>query len=82
MRYKDELYCKLDLVKQAVVDIEEYIEIIEEVQIYLESSVKLNNPIELMNLLTNKEDEYRKENITPNSLIRISDVAYILSKHI
>lgn len=36
MRYKDELYCKLDLVKQAVIDIEEYIEIIEEVQIYLE----------------------------------------------
>ena len=38
MRYIDELYCKLDLVKQAVVDIEEYIDIIEEVQIYLESS--------------------------------------------
>lgn len=36
MRYEEELYCKLDLVKQAVVDIDEYIEIIEEVQIYLE----------------------------------------------
>ena len=36
MRYTDELYCKLDLVKQAVVDIEEYMDIIEEVQIYLE----------------------------------------------
>ena len=38
MRYKDELYCKLDLVKQAVVDIEEYIQIIEEVQTYLETT--------------------------------------------
>lgn len=82
MRHKDELYCKLDLVKQAVVDIEEYIEIIEEVQIYLESSSRLNNPINLMYLLAEKEGKYRKENITPNSLIKISDVAYILSKHI
>jgi len=39
MRYKDELYCKLDLVKQAVIDIEEYVEIIEEVMVYLESLV-------------------------------------------
>ena len=37
MRYKDELYCKLDLVKQAVVDLDEYVEILEEVQAYLES---------------------------------------------
>ena len=39
MRYKDELYCKLNLVKQAVIDIEEYVEIIEEVMVYLESLV-------------------------------------------
>tara|TARA_R110002020_G_C16115635_1_gene759926 strand:+ start:42 stop:170 length:129 start_codon:yes stop_codon:yes gene_type:complete len=37
MRYKDELYCKLDLVKQAVVDLDEYVEILEEVQAYLEN---------------------------------------------
>lgn len=37
MRYKDELHCKLDLVKQAVVDLDEYVEILEEVQAYLEN---------------------------------------------
>ena len=36
MNYREELYCKLDMIKQAVIDLDEYVDIIDEVMFYLD----------------------------------------------
>ena len=42
-KYTEILYCKLDWLKQGVIDIEEYIDIIIEIQNFIEKLQKLEN---------------------------------------
>ena len=42
-KYTEILYCKLDWLKQGIIDIEEYVDIIIEIQNFIEKLQKLEN---------------------------------------